>query len=306
MRYYHPKRIRLAAVLFLTSLFCGDGLIARSPVSRFLEDSYYPQKPHGELVLNYYYDRTGRWVKFSDWIPFQQKKFQPVFLEDFYAMYSLPMGYRTAELKESIFYLYQGMQHKFRHPRNSLCDIKTEAEFHKYRLLMFMHINMLIMRMHLRLGSQFDKRHLYFHDLDMADDLEISFLIARTYYKEAHKFWLEAKKYADKAHVYPFELDLPTIESERFEIATGELDYDKIINRHLGRVDAKLKMTAAFLDKEGRPRPVKKAIQKDMESMYDETFKPGLIGKPELDPEWNEKPLFDDNFWAEEKNENRK
>jgi hypothetical protein len=184
---------------------------------------------------------------------------------------------------------------KFRHPRNSLTQIKTPEEFHKYRLLLQMHTYLLIMRMHLRLGSMYDKRHLYFHDLDVADDLEISFLIAKTYYSESRKYWEKARELAHKAHEYPFEMDLGTMETERFEIVTGVLDYDRIIDLHTARVEAKLEHITAFLDTEGRPRPVKTAIQKDLEKMYDESFTAEPLGAPEMKPLLNEKPMHPDN-----------
>lgn len=261
---------------------------------RFLEDPYYPQKPHGELKLNYYYDRTGRWVKFSDWIPFLQKKFQPLFFEDYYRLYGLPIGYNTAEIKENIYFLYAARAVKFRHPRNSLCKIETEEQFHKYRLLMFMQVNLLIMRNYLRLGSLYDKRHLYFHDLDVADDLEVSFLIARTYYKEAEKYWKLARQYAHEADRHRFEIDLPQIESTRFKIVTGELDFRRIIDRHLVRVESKLGVVADFLEEEGRPRPVKEKMLEDVKSVYDDGFTSEPLAEPVLNPHWNETPLFRD------------
>ncbi len=269
-------------------------LPAKAGLARFLPDPYYPQIPRGEIRLNYYYDRTGRWVKFSDWIPFKQKKYEPMFMEDFYSLYSLPAGYHPDDVKESIYFLTQSLTHKFRHPRKALCTIRTEEEYHRYRLLMYMHTNILIMRMYLRLGSLYDKRHLYFHDLDMADDLEISFLVARTYYHEARKYWDQAVNYANQTEQYRFELDLPTIETERYEINNGKLNFGYLINRHLGRVEAKLEVTSAFLDEEGRPRPVKTAIQKDLEKMYDDEFPSDPLGPPVLDPEWKEQPLYPD------------
>ncbi|MEQ9367293.1 MAG: hypothetical protein RIF32_23885 [Leptospirales bacterium] len=272
----------------------GSPLYAQSAVARALPDPYYPQQPPGGLKLNYYYDRSGRWVKFSDWIPFQQKKWAPMHLEDFYQLYGLPHHYKTGEVKESIYFLVQALTHRFRHPRNALCKIENEQQYHKYRLLMFMQINLVIMRMFLRLGSLYDKRHLYFHDLDFADDLEISFLVARTYYTAARLYWKQAVNYAEQANEYRFELDLPTIESHRFNIVQGKLNFDRIIDRHLYRVEAKLETTTAFLDEEGRPRPVKNAMQKDLESMYDESFTPAPLGPPVLDPEWKDTPLFDD------------
>ncbi len=260
--------------------------------SMTLKDPYYPQHPTGELRLNYYYDRTGRWVKFSDWIPYKQKKFQPMFFEDYYLMYGLKIGYNVPELKENIYFLYMALSSKFRHPRNSLCKIQTEEEFHKYRLIMFMEVHLLIMRMYLRLGSLYDKRHLYFHDLDVADDLEVSFLIARTYYNEALKYWNIAKEYAKKASQYPFTLDLGTIESHRHDIINQDLDFERIIKRHLNRVETKLELVAQFLNQEGRPRPVKQKMLEDIKNMYDDNFTSDPFSEPVLNPHWNETPLF--------------
>lgn len=287
--------MRLSVSTLALLLLCTPVLATfAAPVARHLPDPYYPQQPKGELRLNYYYDRTGQWVKFSDWIPFKQKKYVPVFFEDFYSLYGLPPAYRPSDVKESIFFLYASLGSKFRHPRGSLCKIETEEQFHKYRLLMFMETNLLIMRMYLRLGSLYDKRVLYFHDLDVADDLEVSFLIARTYYTEAQKYWQEAKKYAGLAHAYPFELDLPTIETHRFEIVNGKLDFERIIDRHLVRIEAKLDTTAAFLDEHGRPRPVKEKMLEDVSRIYDDKFPADPLEKPVLNPHWNEKPLFND------------
>ncbi len=261
-----------------------------------LKDPYYPQYPSGELRLNYYYDRSGQWVKFSDWIPYKQKKFQPMFLEDYYLLFGLKMGYNVSDLKENIYFLYSGLSSKFRHPGKSLCKIQTEEEYHKYRLLMFMEIHLILMRMYLRLGSLYDKRHLYFHDLDVADDLEVSFLIARTYYNESLKYWEKAKEYAKKASVYTFTLDLGLIETHRHEIVNLDLDYERIIKRHLNRIETKLEIIAKFLNKEGRPRPVKKEMLEDIKKIFDDTFTTDPLEEPLLNPHWNEKPLFQDDL----------
>jgi hypothetical protein len=234
-------------------------------------------------------------VKFSDWIPFAQNKNTLRFAEDYYETYGLPHGYNVPEIKESMYYLYMSLDAKFRHPRNALAHIDTPEQYHKYRLLFQMHTYLLLMRMNLRLGSLYDKRHLYFHDLDFADDLEISFLIAKTYYTESRKYWEKAKELAIRADEYPFEIDLGTMESERYEIVNGTLDFDRIIDLHTARVEAKLEHITAFLDSEGRPRPVKTAMQKDLEKMYDGSFTPDPLGNPELKPLWNEKPLYPDN-----------
>ena len=255
--------------LFFLVIF---SLSAQNVRRRFLPDPYYPQRPLGQLHLSYYYDKSGRWVKFSDWIPFRQRKFIPRHLEDFYELHGLPNGYTTNDLHENIYLLNQALGHKFRHPRYALCKIENPQQYHKYRLLLTMNIHQLIMRMFLRLGSLYDKPNVYAHDLDVADDLEVSFGVAQKYYEQAMPFWQNAQHFAREASQYPFILDLPGLESKRFRIIRGELDFDRIIKRHINRVKAKLQITKEFLDKEGRPRPLKKAMEKDIEQMYDQDF----------------------------------
>lgn len=282
MRSSCPGAVILASLILVLPSFA-------SPVSRYV-DSFYPSKPTGELRLNYYYDRTGKWVKFSDWIPYRKQRIQPRFFEDFYQIYGLPPAYNTGEVKESIYYLAAALGTQFRHPSKALCTIRTEEEYHKYRNLMYMQTNLLIMRMFLRLGSLYDKRHLYFHDLDVADDLSVSFRIAKAYYEQAKPFWELARKHATVASQYRFDLDLPGIESERYRIMTGETNFDRIIERHIADVDAKIQATDTFLAREGgSPRPVKAAMQKDMESMYNSEFTPDPLGPPVLQPHRNDK-----------------
>lgn len=277
--------------IIISGMIC-QSLAAQTARIRALPDPYYPQLPQGEFRLNYYYDRSGNWTKFSDWIPFLQKKYIPTHLEDFYNLHGLPHHYKAADIKESIYFLELALNQKFRHPRNALCQIDNKASYHKYRLLMHMQINYLIMRMYLRLGSLYDKRHLYFHDLDFADDLEVSFMIARTYYKHALGYWQKARVLSARAAEHPVELNIPQIESRRFEINNGKLNFDRIINRHLTRVESKLGVVKPMLDDLGRPRPVKKAMQKDLEDFYKNNPQPDDLGPPRLNPDWKDKPLF--------------
>ncbi len=278
------KKLVLILLLFYNSFLHSE---------RF-SDTYYPQYPSGELRLNYYYDRTGKWVKFSDWIPRKKKRYEPMFFEDFYFLYGLSLGYNVTEIKENLYYLYMALNSKFRHPRDAICKIHTEEEYHKYRLLMFMEVNLMIMRMYLRLGSLYDKRHLFFHDLDVADDLEVSFLIARTYYNESLKYWENAKRYAFEASRYFFTLDLGNIETHRYQIVNQDLDFERIIKRHLNRIETKLELVAEFLDSEKRPRPVKEKMLKDILEMYDKDFTFEPLDEPVLNPDWKEKPLFNE------------
>jgi hypothetical protein len=162
-------------------------------------------------------------------------------------MYSLKMLYGEEEIRRNIHLLNTALGVRFRHPSQALCKIETPEQYHKYRLLMFMHINLMIMRSYLRIGSLYDKRHLYFYNLDFADELKESFGTAESFYHQSIPYWDKAKKYAQRAGEYKFELDLGTMETTRYEIQTGELDFQKIISNHIANVKAKQKTVADFL-----------------------------------------------------------
>jgi len=204
---------------------------------------------HPQLRLDYYYDQSGMYTKFSDWIPKRLHQWQPRNVEDFFLLYSLKQYYNTEELRRNIFFLKIALQKRFRHPRNALCKIRTKEEYHKYRLLIFMHIHLKIMRSYLRLGSLYDKRHLYFYNLDFADELKESFFFVVGFYKEALPYWNKARIYASKSSKYSFTLDLGTLESIRFDIMKGDINFGKYTARHLARVRQKKKSVNDFLKK---------------------------------------------------------
>ena len=131
----------LAVPLLFVSVGPRSEVDAQNARAIQVPTSLFPQTVKAEFRLNYYYDRSGRWTKFSDWIPFKQKKWNPRFLEDFYMLHGLPMGYKPHDLKERIYLLHVALNTRFRHPRHALCKIETSQEYHKYRLLMFMKVN---------------------------------------------------------------------------------------------------------------------------------------------------------------------
>ncbi|MDH5718322.1 MAG: hypothetical protein OEZ22_11900 [Spirochaetia bacterium] len=201
----------------------------------------------GKLRLDYYYDQSEMYTKFSDWIPKRLHQWNPQNVEDFFLLYSLKQLYGEEELRRNIFFLKIALEKRFRHPSQALCKIENKDQYHKYRLLMFMHINLKIMRSYLRLGSLYDKRHLYFYNLDFADELKESFEIAEGFYKEALPYWQKAREYAKEADQYRFELDLGTLETIRYDIVTGEMDFGKYTANHLEKLREKQLTVKDFL-----------------------------------------------------------
>jgi hypothetical protein len=200
-----------------------------------------------DLNYNYEYEQNGAKTKFSEWVPYKLHKYSPKFLEDYYELYGLRLHFTENDLRKDIYYLKVGLESRYRHPRNALCQIKDEEMYYKYRLLLSMHLNLQLMRSYTRLASLYDKRFVYFHNLDFAHELKNSFKISKGYYKEALPYWKKAKEDALKASKITKEVDLGTLESERFEIFQGKLNFDYIIQDHLDRLEKKQGIIEEYL-----------------------------------------------------------
>jgi hypothetical protein len=182
-----------------------------------------------------------KYTPFSDYIPKVRLHYKtvPHYLEDFYELYGMKQYYNENSLRKNIAKLKTALQCKFRHPSQALVTVTSEEEYRKYRNLLFMHINILIMRNYLKIASRYDKHYLHFYHITFASDILESLGIARKCYEEALPYWEKAKHYAQHASSIKITTDLGFMESERYDIVRGELNYGKIINGHIAKVDKK-------------------------------------------------------------------
>ena len=202
----------------------------------------------GEDYPYQYFAERDEYVPFSDYIPRIRLHYYtvPHYLEDFYLLYGMKLYYNENSLRKNIEMLKTGLNCKFRHPSQALVTVDTEDEYLKYRKLMFMHINIMIMRNYLKIGVRYDKKGIKFHDVSFAKEINESLDIARELYQEAIPYWVEAKRYAEEASRIKLTTKLSNIESERYRIITGDLDFNKIINDHISRVDKKQEQLKNF------------------------------------------------------------
>jgi hypothetical protein len=187
-----------------------------------------------------YFKEKKAYTPFSDYIPKVRLHYKvvPHYLEDYYELYGMKQYYNENSLRKNIERMKAALGSRFRHPSEALTKIETEEEYLKYRNLMFMHLNMLIMRDHMKIAVRYDKRKVYFYSADFAREILESLDIAEKTYREALPYWQEAKKYALRASEIKVTADLGFIESERTSIVRGEIDFEKIINGHLARLDS--------------------------------------------------------------------
>ena len=182
-----------------------------------------------------------KYVPFSDYIPRIRLHYQtvPHYLEDYYLLYGMKMHYNENALRKNIERLKTGLQCKFRHPSQALVKVESEQEYLKYRNLMYMHINMLIMRNYLTIASRYDKQKVYFYNGDYGKEISESLDIADKYYGEALPYWDRVMEYAKKASLIKITTDLGFIETERKNIITGDIDFAKIIAGYRSGVRSK-------------------------------------------------------------------
>ena len=196
-----------------------------------------------------YFSEKNEYVPFSDYIPKVRMHYYtvPHSLEDYYLLFGMKLYYNENSLRKNIDMLKAGLNSKFRHPSEALVTVDTEEEYLKYRKLMFMHINLMIMRNYLKIGARYDKRNIKFYDATFAKDINDSLDIARKMYQEAIPYWEEAKKHANESSRIKITTKLSNIESERFKIITGDLDFKKIINVHITGVNKKQEKLKNFI-----------------------------------------------------------
>lgn len=139
---------------------------------------------------------------------------------------------------ENIYYLERALRSDFANPLNALTSIKDEKEWARYRALFRMHVNLLLVRETLTLGSNFDKQQAYFYNYPWKWANLDSLKKAEQIYQTAFGYWKDAQTFAAEAANKPpiwFE-SLQAWIDEQYRIETKDLDYQRIIQKQLDRL----------------------------------------------------------------------
>ena len=205
---------------------------------------------HAEDYQYQYFSKKDKdtHTPFSDYIPQIRLHYQtvPHYLEDYYLLYGLKQYYNENTLRKNIERLKTALQCKFRHPSQALVKVESEQEYLKYRNLMFMHINLIILRSYLSIASRYDMHSLRFYHNDFAKDINDSLTMADKFYGEALPYWNMAKDYAQKASRIKITTDLGFIETERYSIISGDLNFGKIIDSYRDSIKQKKQKLAGM------------------------------------------------------------
>jgi len=196
-----------------------------------------------------YFNQKKEYVPFSDYIPRSRIHYKtvPHYVEDFYLLYCMNQYYNENSLRRNIARMEQALQCKFRHPSNALIKIESDKEYLKYRRLLFMHINLLIMRNYMKIATRYDKQKIYFYNLEFSKEIRDSLDTAEKHYRKALPYWKKAKKLAADASRIKITTDFGKMETERYKIIHQELDYNRIIRTHLKKLNKKKKRLDRYI-----------------------------------------------------------
>jgi len=141
---------------------------------------------------------------------------------------------------ENIYYLERALRSDFANPLNALTPIKDQKEWERYRALFRMHVNLLLVQQTLILATNYDKQQAYFYNYPWKYANLDSLNKAETIYKTAFGYWNDAKTFAAQADNTPpiFFENLQYWIDEQDRITTGDLDYQKIIQKQLDRLES--------------------------------------------------------------------
>ena len=161
--------------------------------------------------------------------------------EDYFKLFHVHYQQYPDDCIENIYWLEKAVQADFCNPLYAPVKINDEKDWEKYRYLFMMHINLKLIEQHMRLGRNYDKQVAHFYDAPWRDAYIENLKKAKSCYEAGLYYWREAKLWAEKANVGKFKFlfleQIQNWEDERERIGSGELNYEKILNRELTRVN---------------------------------------------------------------------
>jgi len=172
--------------------------------------------------------------------------FPVYYKEQYYKLFHIHYIQYPDDTIENIYWLEKARNADFCNPLYALAKIPDEKHWEKYRYLFNMHIELKLIEQHMYLGSKYDKQVAYFYNAPWKKENLESLQIAETAYRAALAYWKTAVEWSQKAEKLRF-IHLPEIqywEDESYRISQGELNYARIIERELERLQ---KVRAAFM-----------------------------------------------------------
>ena len=160
-----------------------------------------------------------------------------LYAEQYYRLYHLHFYQYPDDSMENIYYLERALEADFANPLYALARVDTPDQWAQYRSLFKMHVNLKLVELYLTLGSKYDKQAAYFYNAPWRDQNLESLELAEQVYRLAVGYWEQARSWAFRLPRLYFNLEeVQAWEDQRARILSGDLDYGRIIDAHLSRL----------------------------------------------------------------------
>jgi len=161
-----------------------------------------------------------------------------IYAEDYYELYHRHLNQSTDDIMENIIWLERALSTDFRNPLYALGRVETAEQWARYRALFRMHVNLELIKLYRTFGSKYQKVTAYFFNYPWKRQNLESLDTAETLYRQAYYYWSQARQVAAEAWTMRSQRleGLEAWVTEDFRIVTGALDYQKILDSDLRKI----------------------------------------------------------------------
>ncbi len=164
-----------------------------------------------------------------------------LYAEQYYKLYHQHFYATVESTDENIFYLQQALKADFANPLNALTKIENENEWACYRALFRMKCSQLMLEEYRKQASKFDKQKAYFYNQPYRQIILRSLEVALLNYRKALACWPDVQTYAEETgkpqYRYIHFDSIYKWQEDAWRIRTGQLDYQKIIEKDIARLE---------------------------------------------------------------------
>ncbi len=159
------------------------------------------------------------------------------YAEEWYKLYHTHLHRYPADELDNLIFLERALEAPFSNALYALAPIQNENEWAYYQRLFKLHVNLQIVRTYMTLAMKYDREKVYFYNAPWRDANLRSLLIAEEYYNRALFFWAATQPWIEELNSPSFRwIHIPALNNwkqELTKINNGDLDFEKIIARHL-------------------------------------------------------------------------
>ena len=161
-----------------------------------------------------------------------------IYREQLYGLHHRQLYNYPLDIAENIHWLETALRADFANPLHALARIENEGEWAKYRDLFTLHLNLKLTELYFLWAGGYYKFNAYFYNYPWKEQNLASLEKSEVLLKQALVYWDEAVRYADLAGNYRWIYleEQQFWEDELFRIQNDELNYERIINKHLTRL----------------------------------------------------------------------